>query len=202
MYGGFEVYKEYLAVKNHFTSKSYDYAKYDGKVNVKLESFTKRNDRHFFHKLSKRFAEREITDYFVCNFLVSNKWVGDLLKHDGSEEYTKWKKYQDSYRYFFRNDCVLVSDDFVSNNISFDDGLGVDNGQHPRLLRLYLRKKIHFQTLYIIDRIINFSRKWDNQIEEKVVWPEVSKKLKKVKPFVAYNLVEMRDVMKEVFVNG
>ena len=202
MYGGFEVYKEYLAVKNHFTSKSYDYAKYDGKVNVKLESFTKRNDRHFFHKLSKRFAEREITDYFVCNFLVSNKWVGDLLKHDGSEEYTKWKKYQDSYRYFFRNDCVLVSDDFVSNNISFDDGLGVDNGQHPRLLRLYLRKKIHFQTLYIIDRIINFSRKWDNQIEEKIVWPEISKKLKKVKPFVAYNLVEMRDVMKEVFVNG
>ena len=199
MYGGFEVYKEYLAVKNHFTSKSYDYAKYDGKVNVKLESFTKRNDRHFFHKLSKRFAEREITDYFVCNFLVSNKWVGDLLKHDGSEEYTKWKKYQDSYRYFFRNDMVLVSDDFLSNSISFDDGLSVANGQHPRLLRLYLRKKIHFQSLYIIDRIINFSRKWDKEIDEKVVWPEISKKLKKVKPFVAYNLVEMRNIMKEVF---
>ena len=199
MYGGFEVYKEYLAVKNHFTSKSYDYAKYDGKVNVKLESFTKRNDRHFFHKLSKRFAEREITDYFVCNFLVSNKWVGDLLKHDGSEEYTKWKKYQDSYRYFFRNDMVLVSDDFVSNSISFDDGLSVANGQHPRLLRLYLRQKIHFQSLYIIDRIVSFSRKWDKEIDEKVVWPEISKKLKKVKPFVAYNLVEMKNIMKEVF---
>lgn len=202
MYGGFEVYKEYLAVKNHFTSDSYDYSKYGGKVNVKLESFTKRNDRHFFHKLSKRYAEREITHYFVCNFLVSNKWVGDLLKNDGAEEYTKWKKYQDSYRYFFRNDCVLVADDFTSNSLSFDDGLGVVGGQHPRLLRLYLRKKISFQTLYIIDRIINFSRKWDNQIEEKIVWPGVSKKLKKVRPFVQYNLVEMRDVMKDVFVNA
>lgn len=200
MYGGFEVYKEYLAIKNHFTTNSYDYAKYEGKVNVKLDSFTKRNDRHFFHKLSKRYNEREIVDYFVCNFLVSNKWVGDLLKHDGTEEYIKWKKYQDAYRYNFRSDCVLVNNDFNSSGISFDDGLGVSSGQHPRLLRLYLRKKIHFQTLYIIDRIINFSRKWDNQIEEKVVWPEVSKKLKKVKPFVAYNLVEMRDVMKEVFV--
>ena len=70
MYGGFEVYKEYLAIKNHFTTKSYDYGKYGGKVNVKLESFTKRNDRHFFHKLSKRYPEREITHYFVCNFLV------------------------------------------------------------------------------------------------------------------------------------
>jgi hypothetical protein len=202
MYGGFEVYKEYLAVKNHFTSDSYDYSKYGGKVNVKLESFTKRNDRHFFHKLSKRYPEREITHYFVCNFLVSNKWVGDLLKNDGAEEYTKWKKYQDSYRYFFRNDCVLVVDDFTSNSLSFDDGLGVVGGQHPRLLRLYLRKKISFQTLYIIDRIINFSRKWDNQIEEKIVWPGVSKKLKKVRPFVQYNLVEMRDVMKDVFVNA
>lgn len=201
MYGGFEVYKEYLAIKNHFTTDSYDYGKYGGKVNVKLESFTKRNDRHFFHKLSKRFNEREITDYFVCNFLVSNKWVGDLVRNDGSEEYTRWKKYQDGYRYHFRNDCVLVSDDFISNSLSFDNGLGVVGGQHPRLLRLYLRKKITIQTLYIMDKIINFSRKWDNQIEEKIVWPGVSKKMKKMQPFVQYNLVEMRDVMKEVFIN-
>ena len=203
MYGGFEVYKEYLAVKNHFTTDSYDYGKYGGKVNVKLESFTKRNDRHFFHKLSKRFDEREITDYFVCNFLISgNKWVGDLVRNDGTEEYTKWKKYQDSYRYHFRNDCVLVRNDFDVKRISFDDGLGVVSGQHPRLLRLHLRKKIHIQTLYIIDRIINFSRKWDNQIEEKIIWPGVNRMLHKMKPFVQYNLVEMRDVMKEVFVDG
>ena len=72
MYGGFDVYKIYLAVKNHFTAKSYDYERYGGKVNVKLESFTKRNDRHFFHKLSQRFDEREIVDYFVCNFIVNS----------------------------------------------------------------------------------------------------------------------------------
>ena len=142
-------------------------------------------------------------DYFVCNFLVnSNKWIGDLIRNDGIEEYTKWKKYQDSYRYFFRNDCVLVADDFNSNSLSFDDGLGVVGGQHPRLLRLYLRKKIHIQTLYIIDRIIGFSKKWDKEITEKVVWPEISKKLHKIKPFVQYNMVEMREVMKDVFVNA
>ena len=36
MYGGFEVYKTYLAVKLHFTSTTYDYNKYDGKINAKL----------------------------------------------------------------------------------------------------------------------------------------------------------------------
>jgi len=165
MYGGFDVYKIYLAVKNHFTAKSYDYERYGGKVNVKLESFTKRNDRHFFHKLSQRFDEREVVDYFVCNFLVnSNKWIGD--------------------------------------NLSFDNALQPNSGQHPRLLRLYLRKKITIQSLYIMDQVIGFSKKWDKEITEKIVWPEVKKKLIKMKPFVQYNMVEMREVMKEVFVNG
>ena len=52
MYGGFDVFKVYLAVKLHFTS-NYDYFEYDGKVNCKLETFTKRNDRYFFHKLTQ-----------------------------------------------------------------------------------------------------------------------------------------------------
>jgi thiosulfate reductase cytochrome b subunit len=30
-----------------------------------LESFTKRSDRYFFHKLSKRYAERDILDYLI-----------------------------------------------------------------------------------------------------------------------------------------
>jgi len=203
MYGGFDVYKIYLAVKNHFTAKSYDYERYGGKVNVKLASFTKRNDRHFFHKLSQRFDEREVVDYFVCNFLVnSNKWIGDLVRNDGTEEYKNWKKYKDAYRYNFRSDAVLCYDDFISNNLSFDNALQPNSGQHPRLLRLYLRKKITIQSLYIMDQVIGFSKKWDKEITEKIVWPDVKKKLIKIKPFVQYNMVEMREVMKEVFVNG
>ena len=54
MYGGFEVFKLYLAIKLHFTTDTYNYEEYGGKVNCKLETFTKRNDRYFFHKLSKR----------------------------------------------------------------------------------------------------------------------------------------------------
>jgi len=54
MYGGFDVFKTYLAVKNHFTT-DYDFNKYGGRVTAKLESFTKRPDRYFFHKLSKKY---------------------------------------------------------------------------------------------------------------------------------------------------
>ena len=47
MYGGFDVFKTYLAVKNHFTT-DYDYNKYGGRVTAKLESFTKRQIGTFF----------------------------------------------------------------------------------------------------------------------------------------------------------
>ena len=65
MYGGFDVYKTYLVVKLHFASDTYDYYKYDGKVNAKLDTFTKRKDRYFFHKLSTRYGEDNILDFFV-----------------------------------------------------------------------------------------------------------------------------------------
>ena len=50
----FEVYKTYLALKNHFTQAKYDYNKYCGKVRASLNSFYKRKDRFWFEKLSRQ----------------------------------------------------------------------------------------------------------------------------------------------------
>ena len=92
MYGGYDVYKVYLGVKLHFTTKTYDYIKYAGKVNATMDSFTKRKDRYFFHKLSVRYGKDEILDYFVSNFLESNKkWIGNLLQNDSNRHCSKFK---------------------------------------------------------------------------------------------------------------
>jgi len=81
MYGGFDVFKVYLGVKLHFTTDTYDYIKYEGKVNCKLDTFTKRNDRYFFHKLSKQYGQTDILDFFVANFASDSKgWIGNLLQ--------------------------------------------------------------------------------------------------------------------------
>ena len=131
MYGGFDVYKTYLGVKLHFTTDTYDYIKYGGKTNAKLDTFTKRKDRYFFHKLSKRFNERDVLDFFVSNFIINgDKWVGDLITNESIENYTRYRKYNESFKYHFRDDCVRIMDDFNSRNIRFDDGFGVHSGQH------------------------------------------------------------------------
>ena len=201
MYGGFDVFKTYLAVKNHFTT-DYDYNKYGGRVTAKLESFTKRPDRYFFHKLSKRYNQGDILDYFVSNFAVdSNKWVGNIINNEGTENYTRYKRYKDAFDYHFRNDCVSIRNDLANRDILFDDGFFVHNGQHPRVLRLHIQKRIHIQTTVILDSVLSFSKIWSKEIDEKVVWPKIAHTLAKLKPFVIYNDTQAKLIMKEVFVN-
>ena len=201
MYGGFDVFRTYLAVKLHFTS-DYDYFEFDGKVNAKLDTFTKRNDRYFFHKLSKQYDQKNIVDFFVANFVYDNKkWVGNLLQNDGKEIYLDFKKRKEAFGYHFRNDLVSINNDFTRSNISFDDGFICRGGQHPRLLRLLIQKRASFQTIAVLDHFLSFSKNWDKEITEKVVWPKISSTLTKLKPFVKFNMTECKLIMKEVFVN-
>ena len=203
MYGGFDVYKTYLAVKLHFTTDTYDYYKYGGKVNTKLDTFTKRMDRYFFHKLSTRYAETDILDFFVANFLSDSKrWIGNLLANDGKDVYLDYKKRKEAFAYHFKQDCGNIASDFSRRNISFDDGFIPIRGQHPRLLRLLIQRKISYQTTIVLNHYLGFTKNWDKEITEKIVWPEISLKVTRLKPFINFNATECKLIMKEVFVNG
>ena len=203
MYGGFDVYKTYLAVKLHFTSDTYEYYKYGGKVNTKLDTFTKRKDRYFFHKLSTRYAETDILDFFVANFLADSKrWIGNLLANDGRDVYLDYKKRKEAFAYHFKQECGTIVSDLGRRNISFNDGFIPPNGQHPRILRLLIQRKISYQTAVVLDHFLGFTKNWDKEITEKVVWPEISLKVSRVKPFVNFNATECKLIMKDTFVNG
>ena len=203
MYGGFDVYKTYLAVKLHFTTDTYDYYKYGGKVNTKLDTFTKRKDRYFFHKLSTRYAETDILDFFVANFLSDSKrWIGNLLANDGRDVYLDYKKRKEAFAYHFKQDCGNIASDFSRRSILFDDGFIPIGGQHPRVLRLLIQRKISYQTTIVLNHYLGFVKNWDKEITEKIVWPEISLKVTRLKPFINFNATECRIIMKEVFVNG
>ena len=203
MYGGFDVYKTYLAVKLHFASDTYDYYKYDGKVNAKLDTFTKRKDRYFFHKLSTRYAETDILDFFVANFLADSKrWIGNLLANDGRDVYLDYKKRKEAFAYHFKQECGTIASDLGRRNISFNDGFIPSNGQHPRILRLLIQRKISYQTTIVLNHYLGFTKNWDKEITEKIVWPEISLKVTRLKPFINFNATECKLIMKETFVNG
>jgi hypothetical protein len=80
----FDAYRQYLALKNHFTKDSYDYHKYCGKSRATVQSFYKRKDRMWFEKVSRQKTDQEVIDFFVANFVScpdpETLWIGDMIK--------------------------------------------------------------------------------------------------------------------------
>tara|TARA_R110001599_G_scaffold92060_1_gene241633 strand:- start:42 stop:656 length:615 start_codon:yes stop_codon:yes gene_type:complete len=201
---GFEVYKIYLAIKLHFTSKnqSYDFHKHNGRTTAKLETFTKRRDRYFFHKLSKSYSDKSIVDYFLSNFVSNtNIWVGDIIGKTGDETYKQWSKKLEALHYYYEQDIDYIIERMVTKDIKFNDLFLSVNGQHPTILKMFLSKKINFETLIILDDILKFTKKLNKDITEKVLWPKLFDRMKRYKPFLSYNItkykISLRDKMKE-----
>ena len=201
---GFEVYKIYLAIKLHFTSKnqSYDFHKHNGRTTARLETFTKRRDRYFFHKLSKSYSDKSIVDYFLSNFVSNtNIWVGDIIGKTGDETYKQWSKKLEALHYYYEQDIDYIIERMETKDIKFNDLFLSVNGQHPTIVKMFLSKKINFETLIILDDILKFTKKLNKDITEKVLWPKLFDRMKRYKPFLSYNItkykISLRDKMKE-----
>ena len=192
---GFEVYKIYLAVKLHFTSKgrSYDFHRHLGKTTARLETFTKRRDRYFFHKLSKSYNSNTIVDYFVSNFVTNtNLWVGDIIGKTGDDNYKQWSKKIEALHYYYEQDIDYI----LEQDYKFDDLFKSVNGQHPPILKMFLSKKINFETVLILDEILSFTKQLNKNINEKVLWPKLYDRMIRYRAFLNYNLTKYKMTLK------
>jgi len=197
---GFEVYKIYLAVKLHFTSKnqSYDFHKHNGRTTARLGTFTKRRDRYFFHKLSKLYNDRDIADYFVSNFVTNtNLWVGDIIGRLGDENFKLWQKKIEALSYYYEQDIDYIIEQMNTKDITFDNIFISKGGQHPYILKYFLSKRINFETFIILDDILNFSRQLNKSITEKVLWPKLYERMIRYKPFLKYNTTKYKQILKK-----
>ena len=202
---GFEVYKVYLAIKLHFTSKnrSYDFHKHGGRTTAKLATFTKRSDRYFFHKLSKSYNDITIVDYFVSNFVTNtNLWVGDIIGQSGDEAYKEWSKRLEALQYYYEQDIDYLLERMTVNKMNFDDIFTSVKGQHPPILKMVLSKKIAFETFLILEDILSFSKRLNKDIAETVLWPKLHDRMVRYRPFLKYNVtkykVALRKKLKEI----
>ena len=192
---GFEVYKIYLAIKLHFTSKgrSYDFHKHLGRTTARLETFTKRRDRYFFHKLSKSYNNNTIVDYFVSNFVTNtNLWVGDIIGKTGDDNYKVWSKKIEALHYYYEQDIDYI----LEQDYKFDDLFKSVNGQHPPILKMFLSKKINFETVLILDEILSFTKQLNKNISEKVLWPKLYDRMIRYRAFLNYNLTKYKMTLK------
>ena len=60
----------------------------------------------------------------------------------------------------------------------FDDIFYVEEGQHPLLLKQHLAKKVSLETMCILEELLNYCKYWNDDIDEKYVWPQKEKLIK------------------------
>jgi len=111
------------------------------------------------------------------------------------KNYEEWQKRNQALSYTFEQDINNLSDKVNS----FDELLVSDNGQHPLIISEYLSGTICIETVVILDKLTRFMSRADRQISETIVWPDVSRKIRKYGFFVNPNLEKMKKIVLKVF---
>jgi hypothetical protein len=189
----FDCYVKYVAMKQHFTRDSFDYQKYGGKTRASISSYNKRKDRYFFEKMSRKFNDEEVVDFFIANFTLCDDpqslWIGEIIK-EGETRYQQWKKVTQSMSYIFRSE---ISDLLAQS--SFDEIFEIKGGRHPLLLKMYIKKQVSVETMIILDKILGFKKNFDKKLDDPV-WTSVSLKMKKYNPFLNIDVSQYKKILK------
>ena len=188
---GFEVYKMYLALKLHFTSDTYDYFQYGGNAKASQVSFDQRKDKFFFVKLSRKFKDFELREFFVANLTAEDKVYPATLVREGAKNYADYIKRKESLSYHFKED-VSVLHEMCDK---FDDLFKVTS-VHPPLLKAHLGGRICLETLTIFNKLFQYVPQFDKQIKEEIVWKPLRNRVVKYDPFLHIDLGKYKKIVK------
>jgi len=187
----FECYKEYLALKNHFTKPNYDYFRYNGKLKVNSDSFNNRKDKLFFQKLAKH---PDVHNFLIANLSDNEKyWIRELAYSEEAENrYKQWLKRQQSLTYVFKQQLGKLDSDFNQNFI-------VKDNEHPLLLKLFLGNDIDLETLCILLDLTGAKNHWDSKMKYDMIYDSVKLKIEKYTPFIKYDKEKMKKIVLDYF---
>ena len=190
----FEVYTQYLGLKNHFTNPKYDYFKYHKKTKASITSFNKRRDKYFFERTSRKFSDKEVVDFLVSNFVSAdnpqNLWIGQII-NSGERTYADWMRRQQSLTYLFKEQ----SNELFSET-KLEDALNCSKG-HPAILKKFLSGQLSLETLTIYEKIFHFSKDFDKKLLDPV-WETVSLKISKYSPFLNTDIFQFKRILREI----
>ena len=182
----FSVYKMYIALKLHFTTDNYDVIAQKGKVRASRQAFAKRKDLYSIKKVSKTYSDEEVANFLIANFTSGDRW-GGLFDSEASERYQEWKKRTESLTYIFTNDLETLMLELEKENMSIEDAFKITKSQHPYIIKAFLRKTITLETLVILEKIFPFTGYFDTNIGDDVMWPDISRLIRKYKPFLRFD---------------
>jgi len=187
----FEAYRYYQSLKLHFENESYNAPKYNYKTSAKPQTFWKRKDKYFFAKVGRMFdTPPELINYYAAHFVADNNWVGDMLSDE--QVYRDWQKRTESMGYNFQQDLEKV------NVESFDQLFDLGN-QYPKVVEAYLSNDINIESVAILNKLTSFMSRADKTVPDPILWPDVSRKIRKYSLLMNVNTDKMKKIIFKVF---
>lgn len=189
-YDGFVLF---TALKLHFTSSSYDYFKYHGKVKANPTQFSVNKDRFKFQKLVRMVkGKEELTDFIVANLIAEKKWIGQFLDDDAMENYRKRKTYKESLTYNFTQEVEKLAE--------HEKPFSVKGVTYPRVLEAYMYSDISLETLVLLNIYIDFFPKIDSNVgADDIIWKPIRLLAMKYRPFLSFDKNKITRVLSEKF---
>lgn len=193
----YETYCLFLALKNHFTTESYDFFKYKGKTSASVKSFEARNDRFFFQKLSRKYNSDQMTDVMVANLLQGKKWVGDFLADDAEEIYFEYIKVKESITYIFTEETNRIFGKYTPAEV-----FQCKQGKYPIILEECMTGELPLPIFVVLNDFFNFFPKLDTKLgKDDVIWSKIRLRCNKLKPFVEYDKQKLKTHLKTLVLN-
>jgi len=190
---GYDLYGLYQAIKLHFSSEQYNFFQYDGKTRISVDAFQKRRDKFLFHRLARKYRDEEMVPFLVANFVDrDDNWTKSLLEEEAEQAYRDWKRRTDSMSKVYVEDLQKIA-----NKNNFNELFKVEDGQFPKLLVLFMQKDVTIETMVILNNIFNFIRIWDKKISDDIIYPKVSRKIRKYGAFLNINVDKYKSLSKE-----
>ena len=187
----FEVYKDFLALRNHFNSDWYDYFKYNGKIKGSSDAFNTNKEKFFFERIAKH---KDPHSFMLANLVHNPKsWIRDIAYSEDSERiYQDWLKRKESLTY-------VVQTDLNKLQFPFDNNFVVKDGQHSYLLSLHLGNKVTLETTCVLTDLVKCIPYWDKQMKDDFIWQETRTMIKKYTPFIRYDSAKIKEIVLDFF---
>lgn len=178
-----QVYKCYVALKAHFT-QNYDIIKYKGHTkNISKETLEKRNDKAFFHVVSKRNDPFE----FVLSALLQNNHtsISNTLSEELEQYHQERMKRINSLSY-------TVEIEIKSLPLGIKLSVCVPGYKsHPRLFIGHLKGNISLETLTVVGKVLDLWDIWEKKLSDDPLIVEKRFQCEKYEPFLKYDRERM-----------
>ncbi len=180
---GFEAYTLFMALKQHFTTKSYDFVKYNGKVKVSVDSFEKRKDVYIFRKLA---ALPDPKTRIIASLVNDITWINDVVGANGAKAESDYQKTVQGFSYAFKSFLDGI-------HKPLRDLLVKQGNKYPYLAELLIEGKVPTQFVIVLDDLLKFTPKWNEDFEE-ILWKPYQQKINKLRPLFVYERAKAKEI--------